>query len=423
MEKQQAIDQIISLVFRLSDELEKIVGANPNDLWPLHPDRQPTPQFLVARAFVDEIVEIVRSMNGQELSDDHILVKLLYNAAALRIQVKIPDAELEDLARGNATDLIDYRGSREVDVPLVSLEVGSESFTLGPVTLCSIGVADKQTDWWKWGSSTLEDMADNLLLSYAKTTVPGDSHKAIKNATALTNEAMLLLRAIGLPFTTEDRHQFGILNEYPLWRNVPYRLGAPTETTRVDAQSRLIAATGPFRFPYDLRKDILSATPPYRLHGFLTLVAQYGFSPQEEFPARLVSGFRWLGEATKPDALAARFAKTAFALETLIGGEAKDDSLSTRGITATLAERAAFLVSTDYGARLEVDKDIRRHYAKRSGIAHGRTSIVSPRDFEEFGLLVREIGWSLLEKHAKFTTIDDLQAWVTEQRYSNAPSS
>jgi hypothetical protein len=418
MERQQAIARIVELVFSISDELEKLHDVNPNDLWPLHPDREPRSPFLAARPHIDEIVAIVRSLNGEQLSDVHILVKLLYNAAAVRLQVKINDAELRDIATRNAADLIDYRGSREVDVPLISLDIGEAPFTLGPVTLHPIASADRETDWWKWASSTLDDMADNLLLSYVRATVPGDSHRAIDNAAAVANEAILLLRGIGSPFTTKERNQFGILNEYPLWRNVPYRLGDPTETTRVDAASRLITTTGPFRSPYDLHKDILSAASPERIQAFLALLTLHGFSPASEFPARLVSGFRWLGQATKPDALAARFAKTAFALESFIGGEATDENLSTRGITATLAERAAFLVSSDSKARLQVDRDIRRHYAKRSGIAHGRASMVTPEDFEEFGLLVRELGWCLLERQSSFTSIDDLQEWVIQQRYS-----
>ena len=423
MNRAQAIRRLVKLVFRLSDELQAVEGANPNDLWPLHPDRESTERFKAARPIVDEIVGIVRSMNGEELSDEVILTKLLYGAAATRIQFKIPDSELQDLAERGAADLIDYKGSREVDVPLISLDVGAHPFTLGPVTFHPIAPEDKQSDWWKWAGSTLNDMTDTLLLSYARITVPGDLHKSINNAAVLANEAILLLRGIGFPFTVRERNQFGILNEYPLWRNVPYRLGRPTERTHVDAQSCLVSAIGPFRFPYNLQKDIISNTSPERISALITILAESGFSPNEEMPAKVLSGFRWLGEATKPDALAARFAKVAFSLEAFVGGEAKDDFLTTRGITATLAERSAFLISNDFEARMKVDRDIRSFYAKRSGIAHGRTALVNPDDFEQFGLLVRELGWSLLDKLELFTTIDDLQKWVTAQRYSSGPAT
>lgn len=422
MKRDQSIDRIVKLVFLLSDQLAAIEGGNPNDLWPLHPDREATEPFRAAKPIMNEILDLVRNQNGETLSDDVILVKLLYGAAAIRMQIKITDHELEELARRASEDLVDYKAVREVDVPLLSLEVGEEPFALGPVTFHPISLDDKQTDWWKWARSTIGDSVDTLLLSYARVRVPGDLHKSIKNATALVNEALLLLRSIGFPLAAQDKHQFGILNEYPLWRNVPFRLGHPTETTRIDAQSNLVTTIGPFRFPYRLHEDILSKTSPKRLNSLLSLLARTGFAPQGEIQAKVLSGFRWLGEATKPDALVARFAKLAFSLEAFIGSEARDENLSTRGITAMLAERAAFLLRDDLETRIKVDKNVRDFYGKRSAIAHGRASTVNVHDFEEFGRLVRELGWSLIEKSDQFTKVDDLQRWVVEQRYSAGPS-
>ena len=419
MNRQQAIDRVVTLVFRLSDELEKIEDANPNDLWPLHPDREPTEPFIPSRPYLDEIFNIVKSINGEELSDEVILSKLLYGAASIRIQLKISDSELEERAKRAASDLVDYHATRDVDVPLVSLEIGDEPFKLGPVSLHPIMPEDKKTDWWLRAQSTLGDMTDSLLLSYARVKVPGDFHKSIDHASNLVNESILLLRGIGFPITAKDRHQLGILNEYPLWKNIPYRLGDPTETTHVDARSHLVTAIGPFRFPYKLHSDILSVAKPDQISAMLVLLEKFGFSPKTDIPARIVSGFRWLGEATKPDALAARYVKVAFSLEAFIGGEAKDDLLSTRGITATLAERAAFLLSSKYEIRTKVDKDIKRHYRKRSGISHGRIGLVDPDEFEQFGELVRDLCWALLGKLNQFSTIDNLQSWVISQRYAS----
>jgi len=267
----------------------------------------------------------------------------------------------------------------------------------------------------------LGDSVDTLLLSYARIEVQGDLHKSIKNATALANEALLLLRGVGFPFITQDTHQFGILNEYPLWKNVPYRLGIPMETTRIGARSNLVTEIGPFRFPYRLHEDILSKISQRRLDSFLSLLTNDGFSPQSEMHAKVLSGFRWLGEATRPDALAARFAKLAFSLEAFVGCEARNEYLTTKGITAMLAERAAFLVGNDLETRSKVDRDVRKFYNKRSAIAHGRTSTVEARDFDGFGQLVREIGWSLIEKIDQFSSVDDLQKWVVVQRYTIDP--
>lgn len=418
MDRDDVIRRIVELVFALSNELEAVDDANPNDLWPLHPDREPTDRFKLARPYADEIVSLVRQWNGAQLSDHVILSRLIYGAAAIRIQLKISDDELRERAERNAADLIDYRATRQVDVPVLSLDLHGEPFKFGPVTFHPIGADDKETDWWKWAKSTLQDLADGLFLSYARIIVPGDPHRSVENAAAIVGEALLILRGVGFPLVAEERQQIGIINEFPMWRNVPYRLGHPKETTRVDAQTGLVMTTGAFKFPYNLKRDILSGIPPEKLQVLLSLVDSGGLAPTQEMHARVLSGFRWLGEATKPDALAARFAKVAFSLEAFVGGDAKDDMLSARGITAALAERTAFLVSDDPEARIKVDKDVRRFYSTRSGIAHGRRALASPSDFEEFGGLVRTVGVAILGRLDEFRSIDELQHWVTIQRYS-----
>lgn len=418
MDRDGAIQRIVELVFALSAELESIDDANPNDLWPLHPDRAATEKFAAARPYVDEIVALVRQWNGTQLSDHVILSKLLYGAAAVRMQLKIPDGELRELAQRNAADLLDYRATRQVDVPILSLDLDGQPYAFGPVTFHPIGPDDKATDWWMWAKSTLRDLADGLLLSYARTTVAGDPHRSVENAAAIVTEALLVLRGIGFPLVAEERNQIGIMNEFPMWRNVPYRLGPPDETTRVDAQTALVMTTGPFRFPYNLTRDILPAIPNEALQALMQLVAKQGLAPTRQMPARVLSGFRWLGESTKPDALQARFAKLAFSLEAFVGGDPKDDLLSTRGITAALAERTAFLVSGERDTRIEVDHEVRRFYAIRSGIAHGGRALASPKDLEDFGRLVRSLGIALLARLEEFHSIDELQHWIAIQRYS-----
>jgi len=418
MDRDSAIQRLVELVFALSAELESIDDANPNDLWPLHPDRAPTAKFAAARPHADEIVALVREWNGAQLSDHVILSRLVYGAAAIRMQLKIPDGELRDLAQQRAADLLDYRATRQVDVPILSLDLEGQPFSFGPVTFHPIGPEDKTTHWWTWAESTLKDLADGLLLCYARTTVPGDPHRSVENAATVVSEALLVLRGIGFPLVAEERNQIGIMNEFPMWRNVPYRLGPPKETTRVDAQTGLVMTTGPFRFPYSLERDILSGIPTEALHMLMQLVTKQGLAPTRQMPARILSGFRWLGEATKPDALAARFAKLAFSLEAFVGGDPKDDLLSTRGITATLAERTAFLMSAERDTRIQVDRDVRRFYAIRSGIAHGQRAVATPKDLGDFGRLVRSLGAALLTRLDEFHSIDELQHWITIQRYS-----
>jgi hypothetical protein len=338
----------------------------------------------------------------------------------MRLDLQVPDEELEETARREVRRLLDYEGQRDVDVPLVSLEVGEEPAEFGPVQFRPVSAEDRDSDWWHRVKSSLGDMTDTIFLSYARVTVPGDAHRAIYYARELVQEGLQILRGVGFPITAADVNQIGILNEYPPWQYVPFRLHEPTETTRVDAQPPLVTATGPFQSPYHLATDLLSAIGQDRLQLLMDLLARHGFRPEEEIPAKLVGGLRWLGDATKPDSLDARFAKLTFSLESLIGGEAAEEQLTTRGIMATLAERAAFLVSEDFDTRMEIDRRTRQYYTLRSDIVHGRGAEVAPEDLEGFGSLVKSIAWSLLDRLSEFRSLNDLQFWVKVQKYGGS---
>lgn len=419
MKSEEAINRIVELVLILSEKLAylKDKGVNPNDLWPLHPDREVTDLFKDAKPLVIKIFDIVKKQNGEVLSDEVILERLLYNVAALRMKNNLLDEDIKEKARKTAGDLITYDAYRNVDVPLISLEIDGDPFIFGPISYFPILLPDKKTDWWERAKATLGTSIDNLFLSYARVNVPGDSHTSTKNANELVNEGLLILRGICFSLEFKDIHQFGIINEFPIWESVPYRLDKTTETTRVDANSRFVTSTGPFRFPYKLYKDFLSKIDREKLTRFLKLI-EVGFITNNEINNRILLGFRWLGEATRPDTLSARFAKIAFSLESFIGGEANSKDLTTRGITATLAERAAFSLGNDLDSRKKTDREIRKYYAMRSGIAHGKSQIINPNDFIKFGKLVRRIGWALVDRSAQFNKVNDLQKWVNDRKYS-----
>ena len=105
----------------------------------------------------------------------------------------------------------------------------------------------------------------------------------------------------------------------------------------------------------------------------------------------------------------------------MIGGEPNDEELKVRGITAMLAERAAFIAGKDLDDRLAIDKDIRKYYKMRGSIVHGGEGDVSLDDIDGFGKLVRRIAIALLEKPDELGTeisdVDKLQAWVNKQKY------
>ena len=171
----------------------------------------------------------------------------------------------------------------------------------------------------------------------------------------------------------------------------------------------------------ELMKHIFSKLEQHQweLINKLMLKAEHSHSDMEN---KLLDGIHWLGESTKPDTNHARFVKIGVALETLLGGEPKDEMLQVRGITAMLAERAAFVAGKDFESRKKIDEDIRKYYGMRSGIVHGRKKDITLTDIDDFGKLVRSLALALLEKLDKLgsnlSTVEELESWVKTQRYT-----
>ena len=99
------------------------------------------------------------------------------------------------------------------------------------------------------------------------------------------------------------------------------------------------------------------------------------------------------------------------------GESAKE--LKVRGITAMLAERAAFLVGGGPADKSDVNKAIRKYYGIRGGIFHGDEEDISFDDIDGFGQLVRRIAIALLEKlndlGDEIRNVEQLEGWVREK--------
>lgn len=417
MDNDDRIQLIAEKVLILSEQLIKIDGIEPNNLWPLLPERDAPEHYLEAKNTTNEIISLVREANDSMLSDITILNLLLFNTAALRLQFEFPDKEILAIANNQAAKLLIYKARRQVNIPIISLDVGSKPFDFGFVTFLPVTLDDKQSDWWMSINTTLKEKNDFLFISYASVEVIGDQYRAIDEATMLVRESLLQLRGIGFPIIAKEIYQIGILNEFPVWGYIPYQCRNIEENAQVDSHSTLITRIGPPQHQYRLQEDILNNITEERLAMYLRLLS---LRPNQinVIANKILSGFRWLGEATKPDVLNARFSKLAFALEAFIGGEGQDRTLPTIGISASLAERAAFLIGTDLQNRKLIDKKVREYYSKRSGISHGRSLMISEGDFEDFGKLVREIGWALLDKEGEIININGLQNWVVDKKYS-----
>lgn len=411
-------NKIADLLLQLSTVLEKIEGVDPNNLWQLHPGREAKEPFKKAKALMDEIITHVKILNPEMLSDETILTQLLYGVATYPIQIAISREKLEELARDKVGKLINFSSMRNVDIPIVLLDVGDHPFKLGTVTFHPISEEDKLSDWWKRIKSNLNSNTDFYIKSYARVYAPGDISRAIETALRHVRETILLIRGIGYPITTDEKSEFGIINDFSSSKSIQFRLGQPDETVKIDYPSKSVVYVGPFLHSFRITEDILSNIPSERLNAFQSAYNDVLDSKGNQMQLKIISGFRWLGEASKSDPIDVRYVKLALSLEAFIGGDVNDKSLTSKGITAMLAERAAFLLGTNLKTRREIDIKIRKYYRIRSSIAHGKTTKIEKSDFENFGELVRDIGFGLLDKINELSSIDDLQKWILEQRYS-----
>ena len=414
----ELINLIVDLVLQLANELSQIVGITAQDLFPLLPDREVKAPFITAKPIANRIFRILKSKNGEMLSDEVIMSRLICEVAGHRLQIPISDENLKKLARENTVKLLEYHATRDVDIPVVCLQVGEKPIEFGPITFFDLTQDDLKTEWGQRLSDTYTYQIGGQLLSFARVNVTGDLPTSIKKATSIVREGLLLLRGICFPITPDETSHIGIINDYSLIKNVYYRNSKPDTYLQINAEAELVTHIGHPLHAYRLFEDLLNRIPTSKMVCFLNYIRTKGFSTQNVFQQKVLSGFTWIGEATQPDILAARYTKIAFALESFVGGESNDEFVTSRGITATLAERAAFLLGKDLEDRKRVHKAISGYYGKRSKTVHGTKTDISEKDFRDFGNMVREIGWVLVEKLDTFSSIEDLQNWTVEQRYS-----
>jgi hypothetical protein len=406
------------IALELLDKLSKYEDLNSQDLWQLYKDDAPKDKFQNERALLNEMVNVILKSNPKMISPQLIISRILY--MVIGVIIDNPEYEPEFLSKLDEylNDLLIYKATRPIDVPIVNLNLEGKPFQLGEVNFLPIVDDDRKGMWWESIKGALDhETAFHCVASYGKVLASGDLDTSTLYAGPIVDDAILLLRGISFPFTVDEIAQIGVVGDVSVNRTRFYRLGEPTESVKLEAHSQWVARLGPPLGPYRLYADLLSRVDEADLQNLLHLIEAEGFYPETPMSAKIMRGFRWMGQASKPDTVSARFAKLTFALENLIGGEPQDEKLSSIGLTAMLAERSAFLVSENPEDRKKVDADVRRFYGKRSDIVHGRLVDIGDEDLKGFAYLVRCVAWSLLRRRDQIKTIDDLQTWVKEQRY------
>ena len=362
----------------------------------------------------DEVVQGVLKLNPDMLSESEVQLQLkrdfLVPQTAYPRTTHLSGPSLVTEAKQYLTNLITFRQVRNVDFPISNLLLDEDPYQLGYVTF--IALTQEELEEWKQDKYPWFLKAPDFRV-VARVKAPGDLQKAKSYAKNRVDETMDTLRAFCFPFGSHsDTWQIGVVGDGTYPASTPMRIDGKTGITQL----------GPGIAHIELRRHILSKLEQRQWELVTRLIQKTARSNMEE---KLLMAIHWLAESTKPDANRSRFAKVSIALEALIGGEPRnDEKLSVRGITAMLAERAAFLVGKDPNDRLEIDKTVREYYGLRSQIFHEGGGDISFDQIDGFGKLVRRIAISLLEKlddhGAKLNSVNDLEHWVRKNRYGMA---
>ena len=362
----------------------------------------------------EAVAQGVRRLNPEMLSEYGIEHRLVYNflqkqTISITKEEHLKNQDLINGAEAFLNELIEFQAWQDVDFLIANLQHEGEAVKLGRVTF--IVATKEELERWEKHVKTFWPKEASKVQVIAHLRAPGDHIKAISYARAQVDLALDILRAFCFPFGRHsDTWRVGIVGDITSWAYTPMRINNREFPTRIGARPALI----------ELRKHILSKLeqPQWELINKLILKTRH-----TDMETKLLDGIHWLAESTKPDKNNSKFAKVSFALETLIGGEPKkDEDLKVRGITAMLAERAAFITGGDYPDRLAIDKNVRKYYGMRSNIVHGGKGEVSVDDIDGFGQLVRRLALALLEKLDELTNelgnVEKLEKWVKKQRYT-----
>ena len=413
MRKQEEIKALSTKLARLVELFRKGEYAKNFEWWNYN---SPSTMFYErygyqnSQSLYDEVAQEILKLNSEMLSEYEVHKRLRFDFLVHQTtKVSEPDhlynTDLIDLAIRFITELIEFKQWREIDIAILNLWPDSEPITLGRVTF--IAITKEEIEKWKNKSHHPASLDDVKVV--ARVNSPGDEQKALSYARNEVSLVLDFIRAFCFPFgKNSDMWPVGMLGDFDASKQIPVRINNRDYITLV----------GPGIYNNKLREHILPKLGVTHWELLNKLILKNHYNDMER---KLIGSIHWLAEGTKPDKNNAKFTKISFALETLLGGKPKDKNLKVRGITAMLAERAAFIAGKDIiDDRLAIDKDVRKYYRIRSKIVHGGKGEVTLEDIDNFGELVRRLALAMLEKldeiGNEIINVDTLEGWVKQQR-------
>ena len=374
----------------------------------------PSYGYQTGQPLFDKVVQGILRLNPEMLSEYEIERKLVYELLQAQT-ISVTQAEhlynqnLVNEAKQHLRKLVEFDHWQNIDIPIGNLWLTGKPVKLGYVTF--IAITEQELIEWKKDPSPWPKRPDIHVV--ARVNAPGDLEKAVSYTKSQVNLALNILRAFCFPFGKGSEHwKVGFIGDYIFPGSTPIRINGK-------AGPYLLS---PPTISLELRADILRHLKESQ-RGLINKLILKEENSRSKMERKLVDGIHWLAEATKPDTNRAKFAKISIALEALLGGEPKDNKyLQVRGITAMLAERAAFIAGINHDDMLAIDKDVQKHSRRRGGVMHGDAEEVPLNEIDEFGELVRRIALALLEKldelGDKINETTKIEDWARSQRYT-----
>jgi len=357
------------------------------------------------RAAVKGAVQLNPTMLSEFETERALMIEAVLPAVMGHVigETAIREKCLELIQRLEALDVY-----TDLELPVMHVDVRRAPFEFGDVRFADLRpetLKDDPLAGWAY------EEFDGRITCVAQVRAPGDGTRQVDYTEERVEEVLRVVTGALWPLTsTDDYFMPVVVGQHPQPSATPFRqVGSPQFHISRGSFHRLGHWV---RLPEHLEQH-------WGEGGVKTLqrLAGAGFAGSE-MAGRVGSGLRWLGEAAKPDTLEARIVKVTTALEAVVGGEPPDERFLTgRGITATLAERAAFLIGEPGQDRLAVHREVSRYYGKRSDVLH-RTGAVSREEVDEFGLLIWRVVKSVVARLDDLPTLGALNEWVFEQRYA-----
>ncbi len=391
-----------------------------DDLWNIYAIRPNREDLGEERDLYLEIVSSIEKLNPNMVSKQLIANVLLHDICSrfLYYLGKVPITVFKDELSDKITKLTEYHAIREIDVPLVNIDINSNTYIFSDVQFMKMTEEDYSDQWGAISTSVLGQHREEVLC-YARVNMGGDVGISINNTVSYIRTILLTIRGLLYNFSNIFQPQIGILNDFSSYGSKLLRIHEPKENFLIEHHSTNVTLLGSNQNAINIEESLKQLSPNYikTVDSLLLLKNRDSLS---NIRNRVMSCLLWLGESTLPDATHIKFIKATTAVEALLGGNDIKSPFATQGsISETISERSAFLMNDSPEVRERVYSEIKKYYKKRSDIVHGRSLIIDYEEYALFAAIVRELAFKYINILDYIKSDEDLQKWFLSKRWES----